>query len=52
MNSSKDLLNGIELIKQTGKDAGWSDEMIVQHIRSYLSDWQGRRHSDLLKRHE
>ena len=50
MNSSKDFLNGIELIKQTGKDAGWSDEMIVQQIRSFAADWQARRHSDLLKR--
>ena len=51
MNSSKDFLAGLEIIKETGANAGWSDEMIAQKIRSFANDWQARRDSDLIKRH-
>ena len=51
MNSSKDFLAGLEMIKDTGAKAGWSDEMIAQKIRSFANDWQARRESDLIKRH-
>ena len=50
MNTSKDFLAGLENIKQTGKDANWSDLMIAQQITSFANDWQARRHSDTLKR--
>jgi hypothetical protein len=50
MNTSKDFLAGLEIIKQTGKDANWSDHMIAQQITSFANDWQARRHSDTLKR--
>ena len=50
MNTSKDFLAGLEIIKQTGKDANWSDYMIAQQITSFANDWQARRHSDTLKR--
>ena len=52
MNSSKDFLAGLEMIKDTGAKAGWSDEMIAQQITSFANDWQARRHSDSLKRHQ
>ena len=51
MNSSKDFLAGIDMIKSTGSQAGWSDQMIAQQIQSFATDWQARRHSDSLKRH-
>ena len=51
MNSSKDFLAGLEMIKETGKQAGWSDQMIAQQITSFAKDWQARRESDLIKRH-
>ena len=51
MNSSKDFLAGLEMIKETGAKAGWSDQMIAQQITSFANDWQARRHSDGLKRH-
>jgi len=50
MNTSKDFLAGLEIIKQTGKQADWSDHMIAQQITSFANDWQARRHSDSLKR--
>ena len=51
MNSSSDFLAGLEIIKSQGKESGWSDQMIAQQITSFANDWQGRRESDLLKRH-
>ena len=50
MNTSKDFLAGLEMIKETGKQAKWSDHMIAQQITSFANDWQARRHSDTLKR--
>jgi hypothetical protein len=51
MNSSRDFLAGLEIIKAQGKESKWSDQMIAQQITSFANDWQGRRHSDLIKRH-
>ena len=51
MNSSKDFLAGLEMIKETGKQANWSELMISQQIQSFAKDWQARRESDLIKRH-
>jgi hypothetical protein len=51
LNSSRDFLAGLEIIKSQGKESGWSDQMIAQQITSFANDWQGRRHSDLIKRH-
>lgn len=51
MNSSSDFLAGLEIIKAQGKESGWSDLMIAQQITHFAKDWQGRRESDLLKRH-
>ena len=50
MNSSKDFLAGLEMIKEIGAKAGWSDQMIAQQITSFANDWQARRHSETLKR--
>ena len=50
MNTSKDFLAGLEMIKETGKQADWSDQMISQQITKFANDWQARRHSDTLKR--
>ena len=50
-NSSRDFLAGLEIIKAQGKESGWSDQMIAQQITHFANDWQGRRHSDLIKRH-
>lgn len=52
MNSSRDFLAGLEIIKAQGKESKWSDEMIAQQITSFARDWQGRRESDLIKRHK
>ena len=51
MNSSKDFLAGLEMIKNAGLKAGWSDQMVAQQIQSFAKDWQSRRESDLIKRH-
>ncbi len=51
MNSSRDFLAGLEIIKAQGKESKWSDQMIAQQITSFANDWQGRRQSDLIKRH-
>jgi len=51
MNSSRDFLAGIDMIKSTGSQAGWSDQMIAQQIQSFANDWKHRRESDLNKRH-
>jgi len=52
LNRSTDFLAGLEIIKETAQEAKWSDEKLKQTITSFAQDWQGRRHSDLLKRHE
>jgi len=51
LNSSRDFLAGLEIIKAQGKESKWSDQMIAQQITSFANDWQGRRQSDLIKRH-
>ena len=51
MNSSKDFLAGIEMIKSLANDKGWSDERTAKQIQSFAEDWKDRRHSDLIKRH-
>ena len=52
MNKSTDFLAGVEIIKDAAKQFNWTDEKLQQTIRSFAQDWQGRRHSDLLKRQE
>lgn len=51
MNSSNDFLTAIEIIKSQGKESNWSELMIAQQISAFAQDWQGRRESDLLRRH-
>ncbi len=51
MNRSTDFLAGLEIIKEAAQQYKWSDEKLNQTIRSFAQDWQGRRESDLLKRH-
>ena len=51
MNRSTDFLAGLEIIKEAAQQYKWTDEKLNQTINSFAQDWQGRRESDLLKRH-
>ena len=51
MNRSTDFLAGVEIIKDAAKQFNWTDEKLNETITSFAQDWQGRRHSDLIKRH-
>lgn len=52
LNRSTDFLAGLEIIKEAAQKSNWTDEKLNQAITTFAQDWQGRRHSDLLKRQE
>ena len=52
MNTSSDLIAGIEMIYSLAKEKDWPAEQTNAQIQSFINDWKDRRTSDTLKRHD